>query len=163
MKYYEVGKIINTHGIKGDLKIDSYSNLDRFKKGNYIYIGEEKEKFEIFTNRTSKGFEYISLKGYLDINLVLKYKGKLVYIDETQLGDLEEDEYFYHDLIGLEVYNEDNLYRGIVVGIRELPQGDLLEVEKKDRKIALIPFRKEFVLDVNEKIIIHEIEGLIWK
>ncbi len=161
MKYYEVGKIINTHGIKGDLKIDSYSNLDRFKKGNYIYIGEEKEKFEIFTNRTSKGFEYISLKGYLDINLVLKYKGKLVYIDETQLGDLEEDEYFYHDLIGLEVYNEDNLYRGIVVGIRELPQGDLLEVEKKDRKIALIPFRKEFVLDVNEKIIIHEIEGLI--
>ena len=163
MKYYEVGKIINTHGIKGDLKIDSYSNLDRFKKGNYIYIGEEKEKFEIFTNRTSKGFEYISLKGYLDINLVLKYKGKLVYIDETQLGDLEEDEYFYHDLIGLEVYNEDNLYRGIVVGIRELPQGDLLEVEKKDSKIALIPFRKEFVLDVNEKIIIHEIEGLIWK
>lgn len=161
MKYYEVGKIINTHGIKGDLKIDSYSNLDRFKKGNYIYIGEEKEKFEIFTNRTSKGFEYISLKGYLDINLVLKYKGKLVYIDETQLGDLEEDEYFYHDLIGLEVYNEDNLYRGIVVGIRELPQGDLLEVEKKDSKIALIPFRKEFVLDVNEKIIIHEIEGLI--
>ena len=163
MKYYEVGKIINTHGIKGDLKIDSYSNLDRFKKGNYIYIGEEKERFEIFTNRTSKGFEYISLKGYLDINLVLKYKGKLVYIDETQLGDLEEDEYFYHDLIGLEVYNEDNLYRGIVVGIRELPQGDLLEVEKKDSKIALIPFRKEFVLDVNEKIIIHEIEGLIWK
>ncbi len=161
MKYYEVGKIINTHGIKGDLKIDSYSNLDRFKKGNYIYIGEEKERFEIFTNRTSKGFEYISLKGYLDINLVLKYKGKLVYIDETQLGDLEEDEYFYHDLIGLEVYNEDNLYRGIVVGIRELPQGDLLEVEKKDKKIALIPFRKEFVLDINEKIIIHEIEGLI--
>lgn len=160
MKYIDVGKIVNTHGIKGELKIDSYSDLDRFSKGKVLYVGKDLIEVKIRSNRSDKGFEYVYLVGYDDINQVLPFKGQLVQIKETELGNREEDEFFFSELKGLEVYNEQGEYRGKVVWIRDVPQGQLLEVDT-GKRIALIPFRKEFVLDVSDKIIIHEIEGLI--
>lgn len=161
MEFFEVGRIINTHGLKGEVKIESYSSLDRFNKGNKVYI--ENKEYTIKSNRKDKGFEYVVFEKYEDINLILFMKGKSVFIDKSKLEDLEEDEYYYHDLIGLPVYNEDNKLLGKVKDIREVPQGELLVVEKLDsKKTGLIPFRKEFVVSVTkESIIIHEIEGLI--
>ena len=86
-----------------------------------------------------------------------------IYVSELDRNDeLEENEYYYSDLIGLEVVNQNNEKRGVVLEIRELPQADYLVVNYNGKKV-LVPFIPEFVVDVNDKIIVNEIEGLFWK
>ncbi len=161
MNYIEVGKIVNTHALKGEVKIKSYSNMDRFNKGNILYLGESHIEVRIKTHRVKENFDYVVFENYEDINLIEPYKNKLLYIKETDLEELEENEYYIKDLIGLKVYNEDKVYIGTVKNVSEYPANFMLEVLKDDGKIALIPFRKEFVLEVKDVIIIHEIEGLV--
>ena len=161
MKYIEVGKIVNTHALKGEVKIKSYSNMDRFNIGNILYLGESHIEVKVKTHRVKDNFEYVVFENYEDINLIEPYKNKFLYIKETDLEVLDEDEYYIKDLIGLKVYNENKEYKGIVKNVSEYPANFMLEVEKEDKKIALIPFRKEFVIEVSDIIIIHEIEGLI--
>ena len=163
MEYLEVGKIVNTHALKGEVKIKSYSSQDRFKENNILYLGNDKIEVKIKSHRFKEGFHYCVFYNFEDINLILPYKNKFLYIKESDLEPLEEDEYYIKDLIGLKVYNEDKKYIGIVKEVSEYPSNFMLEILKEDNKIALVPFRKEFVLEVSDIIIIHEIEGLIWK
>ena len=161
MNYIEVGKIVNTHALKGEVKIKSYSNLDRFKVGNTLYLGENYIIVKVKTHRVKEGFDYVTFENYEDINLILPYKNKSLYIKESDLEPLEENEYYIKDLINLKVYNEESKFIGIVKNVVEYPANYMLEIEKEDKKIALVPFRKEFIIEVSDKIVIHEIEGLI--
>ncbi len=161
MEYIEVGKIVNTHALKGEIKIKSYTNNDRFKVGNTLYLSNDYIEVKIKSHRVKDNFDYIVLEGYEDINLIEPFKNKFLYIKEDQLEELEENEYYIKDLLNLKVYNEDKKYIGIVKRVTEYPSNFMLEIEKEDKKIALVPFRKEFVLSVSDSIIIHEIEGLI--
>ena len=89
-----VGKIVNTHGLKGEIRILSDFEYKEkvFVPGMTIYIGRKKEKEEIVTYRHHKNFEMITMKGYTDINEVLRYKGLYVYVLREDLS-LKEDEY----------------------------------------------------------------------
>lgn len=163
MKYYRVGVIFNTHGLKGDLKIKEYSDFDRFQKGKRLYINYRDEYKEVIVKQKSEYGQNILVRfeGLEDINLVEKYKGSTVYISEEDQGELEDGEYYYHELIGLEVVNDRADHRGYCVDVREVPQGHLLVVKKDDGKNALVPFRDEFIQKVTkERIIVKEIEGL---
>ena len=87
MNYILIGKIVNTHGIKGELRIISdFPYKDRVFKNNFnIYIGKDKINEVINTYRHHKIFDMITLKNYNNINEVLKYKGSLVYINRLDL------------------------------------------------------------------------------
>lgn len=163
MKYIEIGKIQNTHGLRGELKIKSYTDFDRFEKGNYVYVlyNGQYLKMTISSKRDNNDLILVAFKDHLDINLVEKYKGCLVFIDETQQEELDEDEYYIEDLIGLECYNQNDNYIGKVIKVRELPQGYILEIKREGKKNGLVPFVDEFILEVDDKIIINEIEGLL--
>lgn len=163
MGYIEVGRIVNTHALKGEVKIKSFSNMNRFEKGNTLYLSDNYIEVKVKSHRVKDNIDYIILEGYEDINLILPYKNKSLYIKEEDLEELDENEYYIKDLLDLKVYNEDNKYIGVVKNVTEYPANFMLEIEKEDKKIALVPFRKEFVKEVSDKIIIHEIEGLIWK
>ncbi len=163
MKYYRVGVIMNTHGLKGDLKVKVYSDFDRFIKGNRLYINYKDEYLPVIVKQKSEyGMNILTrFENLEDINLVEKYKGSTIYISEEDQGTLEDGEYYYHELIGLEVINDRADHRGVCIEVREVPQGHLLVVKKDDGKNALIPFRKEFIQGVTkERIIVKEIEGL---
>ena len=161
MSYIEVGKIVNTHGLKGEVKIKSYSNMNRFDIGHTLYLGSEYIELKVKSHREKDGFDYCVFVGYEDINLIEQYKNKLLYIKESDLEPLDENEYYIKDLIGKKVYNESNELIGTVKYVSEYPANYMLEIEKEDKKIALVPFRKEFVISVSDIIIIHEIEGLV--
>ena len=161
MDYIEVGKIVNTHALKGEVKIKSSTTFDRFKENNSLYLGDDKILVKVKKHRKDENFDYCIFYDYEDINLILPYKNKSLYIKESDLEALDEDEYYIKDLIGKKVYNEANTFIGIVRYVSEYPANYMLEVEKENKKIVLIPFRKEFVISVNENIIIHEIEGLV--
>lgn len=163
MDYLVVGTIQNTHGLKGTLKIKSNSDFDRFVKGNVLYIKYKNEFIRVVVNAASETptVMLVSFEGLLDINLVEKYKGCEIVIDKNDLDELDEGEYYYYELVGLDVYNQDNQLRGTVTGILELPQGISLEVDVNG-KTRTIPFVDAFIKEVtDDKIFINEIEGLL--
>ena len=163
MKYIIIGKIVNTHGIKGELRLlSSFKYKEKvFKKDMKIYIGKKKEEEVIDSYRKHKSFDMICLKGYSNINEVLKYKGLYAFINKEDLV-LELDEYLDEDLIDLEVFiNNDK--KGIVTNIVRYPNNSLIEVTNNDKKY-LIPNNKNIIESIdltNKKIIIKDIKGLI--
>ena len=163
MNYICRGKIVNTHGIKGEVRLLSnfkYKNKV-FKKGMLIYIGKNKEKEVIFSYRPHKQFDMITMEGYININQVLKYKGMKVYINKEDLI-LKEDEYLDEDLIGLDVMINNKVV-GVVKNIEKYPQQNLILV-KNSKKEFLIPYVSDIIEEINfEKryISIQDIKGLV--
>lgn len=163
-EYIFIGKIVNTHGIKGELRIISdftYKNKV-FLENRRIYIGDAKEEEVIVTYRHHKMFEMITLKGYNNINQVLKYKNKKVYIKKNDIF-LEDGEYLEEDLIDLSVvFNNEEV--GRVMAITNTGNNHkILEVMTKSKKI-LIPFHEDFIkkIDVANKLLeVELIEGMI--
>lgn len=154
--YIYAGKIVNTHGIKGEVRIISDINYKEliFKKGNNLYIGDNKFKEEINTYRIHKNFDMITFVNINDINDVLKYKGENIYIKKDEINMAG---YFNEELIGMEVYT-DHLIGKVVEIIKN--NNDILVVE--GRKKYLIPNIDVFINKIdNNKIYINEIEGLI--
>ncbi len=164
MNYYKCGHIMTTHGLKGDLKIKNLSDFERFKKGNQLYILHNDEYIPVIVNKVStyKGDTLlVSFKDLLDINLVEKYHSDDIYVSDIEREDDELDgDYYYSDLVGKNVVNQNGDARGKVLEIKELPQCDYLVVQYNGKN-SLVPFIDEFVLDVTDNdIVINEIEGL---
>ena len=167
MEYVEVGKIVSTHGIKGEVKVYSDSDFkeERFKRGNTLYLKENNTYNPIVINsyREHKNMSLITFNDYKNINDVLKFINLIVYIKKDDLPVLEEGHY-YAELIGLEVYNMRNDYIGVVEDIRVVPQGGIIEIKRENGKFSLVPYVDEFVHEIdleNNKMIITPIEGLL--
>ena len=160
---YIVGKIVNTHGIKGEVKIINLSDFNRFSIGKKVLYGDNKKvsELKITEVREHKGHLLVMFEGFKNINEVLFLKGKDLYSLEKE--DVEEDNSFYYDeLIGKIAITDKGELIGEVVSLMEVPQGHILEILKANGKKALVPFRKEFVSEVTKKnIVIIPIEGLI--
>ena len=165
MKYYMCGHIMTTHGINGDLKVKSYSDFDRFYKGARLFILHGKDYIEVKVIRATAFGNYLLVRfeNLEDINLVEKYHSDDIYVSELdRKDDLDEGEFYYSDLIGKRVINQDGIDRGVVEDIREMPHAKYLAVRYND-KIHLVPFIDEFIGDVTDTIVVKEIEGLFWK
>lgn len=161
MEYINIGKIVTTHGIKGELKIISNFEYKKeaFKVGNNIYIGKEKIEEVIQSYRVHKNYDMVTFKGYNNINQVLKYKNNQVFMNKE---DLKKVGYLDTDYIGLEVYMNDKMI-GRIKNVIKIPNNSLFEVEN-DEKEFYIPNNKDLIekIDIeNKKIFIKYIEGLI--
>ncbi|CDA60194.1 ribosome maturation factor RimM [Clostridium sp. CAG:524] len=155
MKYIFIGRIVNTHALKGEVRIVSdFEFKDRiFKENTLLYIGENKDKEIIETYRKHKQFDMVKFKGIDYINDVLKYKGSKVYIDESILN-LKDDEILISELINMDVYN-DNKYVGRITEYRSDNGNNMLRVNNK-----LIPYNKDFITKIdkeNKSIYFHDI------
>ncbi|ERJ13494.1 ribosome maturation factor RimM [Haloplasma contractile] len=164
--YLYVGKIANTHGLKGELKIKSDTDFkeERYKTGSKLYLssGDEMIELEVATHRVHKNYDLVKFKGLDNINDVEQYKGCTVHVHESQLDELDDGDYYYNDLIGSAVYGND--YIGIVKDVLNHGASDLLVIKRESKKEVMIPFVEEFVetVDLEKKEIkINEIEGLI--
>ena len=166
MEFVLIGKIINTFGIKGELKVDSYTDFEteRFAKGSRIYIGEDHLPFTVRSFRFHKGFLLLQLKDHEDINLVEKYKNRFLYKSREDIRPLPEGEYYFSDIRGLEVY-VDGEHVGKVLDMEEGTAHNNMRIRKeKDGKEYLVPFLPVFVEKVdteNGRIDIVRMEGLL--
>lgn len=152
--YICVGKIINTFGIKGELKIVSdFEYKDKiFTKEFPIYIGELKTKELVSTYRVHKSYDLIVFNGYTNINEVLKYKSNKIYIKREDLN-LSDEEYLLQDLIGFKVIDNSNVI-GVIIDYEKTTNNILLKV--KGKKTFYIPKYSSYVekIDLNNKEII---------
>ena len=131
---YEIGKILKTHGIKGDLLVESRSDFNRFEVGKKVYLNlEGKIDLTISTIRQSNKGLIIRFKGFNDINLVDKFRGLLLYSDEEPI--LEDNEFHYGEVIGKEVYNQYGQLIGVVSDIMQVPQGHILRIKQKQKNV----------------------------
>ena len=160
-----IGKIINTHGLKGELKIEPLtSNIKRFSDLDRVFVGKDLEIFDVKKVRYAKDFVYLTFVDNEDIDSALKLKTKNIYIPNEERIDLPDDEFFISDLIGKDVYDLDKKYVGVVKDIYEYPANDVLVIEVKKGNEIQIPFVKEFIKSINEVIVVDLIEGMvIWK
>ncbi len=157
-----IGKIINTHGLKGELKIEPLtSNIKRFSDLDRVFVGKDLEIFDVKKVRYAKDFVYLTFVDNEDIDSALKLKTKNIYIPNEERIDLPDDEFFISDLIGKDVYDLDKKYVGVVKDIYEYPANDVLVIEVKKGNEIQIPFVKEFIKSINEVIVVDLIEGMV--
>ena len=163
MNYYKCGHIMTTHGLKGTLKVKNLSDFDRFYKNSRLYIFYKDEYIEVNVKSVSNQDDHllVTFKDLEDINLVEKYRNTDIYVSELdRVNELDDNEYYYSDLVGKKIINQNGDLRGIVKEIREYPVCHYLVTNYNDKDI-LIPFQEKFIKEVNDdSIIIDEIEGL---
>lgn len=155
---------MTTKGLKGEVKVKAFTNLQeqRFQEGNIVYIesGSQYLPLQVKNHKSMRNFELLVFKDFEDINKIEKYQGYNLYAISNDEVVLEDNEYMVDTLIGLPVYQNDIL-KGKVKDIVNYPQGDYLLVAT-DNGENLIPFRDEFIIEVNEeKIVVIDMEGLI--
>lgn len=159
MEYVCIGKLVNTHGIKGEVKLlSNFEYKDKaFVVGMNFYIGEDKEKVTVNSYRHHKVFDMVTFKEYNYINDVLKFKNKLVYVLKPDLA-LDNNSILDRDYIGMNAY-----YEGVLIG----KVNDI--INNNGYKLMLIgtkfvPFNKEFISSVSvtkKELILKNVEGLL--
>lgn len=156
-----IGKVITTHGIKGEIRIksDIEGKSDFFKIGNVLMIGSD--SLTITSYRVHKGYDMVTFEGINDINQVLKYRGLLVYIDRDSIK-LTNKEYVITDLIDLNVYYSDD-FCGKIKDYMYNNNYYLLEVVNGNKHFY-IPYNDNFIESINleeGKLVAKNIKDLI--
>ena len=167
-KFISIGKILNFHGIKGEVKVGYTKGNEDFLASLqcvYIKIGSDFSKLNIENLRFHKQFALIKFKEINNVNQVEKIKGLNIFSQiDLARNSLKKDEYLFSDLEGSKVYNQFDDFVGIVERIGETAASNILAIKLPSGKTALVPFVNELVPDVdikNKKILINQIEGLI--
>jgi 16S rRNA processing protein RimM len=160
MNLIYIGKLVNTHGIKGEVRLISNFKYKEevFKIGNIIYINNK--EYKINSYRVHKMFDMITLDGYSNINEVLKYKGERVYFLRSDLS-LKNNEYILDDIIGFDII-EDEKNLGKIIDFMYNKSNTLLVIE--GIKKFYIPFVDNFIIKVdlkNKKILTRNAKDLI--
>jgi len=164
MEMYLIGKIVNTHGLKGLMRFEYYlKDPLKMKLLSEIYLGDDAEKYRIIKVKSGKKL-LLSIEGIDSIEDAEVLKNKKIYIsnDEKKLLIEDKDEYFIEDIIGMKVYNDKMEFLGKITKIHQTGKNDIYQLDNDDKK--LIPASKEFIkkIDIKNKYIIVElIEGLI--
>lgn len=153
METLTVGKIVNTHGIKGELRIvPSTDDVNRFKKFESIYIDcKGLREYNIEGVRFHKKFVLIKFKGVNSIEEGEIFKNCFVKIDKQTAEPLDDDEYYINDLYGLSVNTEDGRFLGVLDDVLFGKANDVYVVEREDGQKAplLIPAIKSCVLNID--------------
>ncbi len=165
----EIGKIVNTHGVKGEFKvIPSTDDTKRFDLLKSIFVETKNGlvEFPITSVRYMKNFVLLKLENIDDMTEAEKYKPSLLKIPKEDALPLEEDEYYVGDLYNMSVVTEDGEVLGVITEVLFTGSNDVYMIKDKGNpasKELLIPAIKECILkvDMEAKIMtVHLLEGL---
>ncbi len=151
--FLTIGKIVNAHGVEGAVKVYSYAgSLSAFVPGNMILVKNtvnSSEKFyRIKRSALHSRFVLLTLEGIDSRNLADDLKGCELLIKRTELPELEENTYFWEDIIGLSVYTADDVFLGRIESIIETGSNDVYVV-KDGKNEVLVPAMESVVLKID--------------
>lgn len=160
---FEIGQIVNTFGIRGEVKIIPYTDdIKQFKIIKIIYI--KNKSVDVESVKFHKNFIILKLKGIETVNDAEMLRGEMISVNRSN-KKLPQNTYYIADLIGLKVYSdENNEYIGKVKDIYNTGANDIYVVENNESKDILLPAIKEVIKEIdleNSKIIVHILKGLI--
>lgn len=168
-EYLNVGKIVNTHGIRGEVRVISQTDfaLERYQPGKMLMLFRENQApltLTIDTYRRHKNFDLLSFEGYPSINQVESFRDGILKVAKEDRIELAENEFYYYEIIGAEVVTEEGKVIGKVKEILSPGANDVWVVQRKGKKDALLPYIDSVIkeVDVTAQTIIVEIpEGLL--
>lgn len=153
MDYYNVGKIVNTHGIRGEVRVLATTDFinERFAKGKILYLQRDNEPLEltIESARQHKGFVLVKFAGYDDINAVQGFRDHELMVSSNDQQDLEDGQYYYHQIIGLAVQTLDGHKLGTIKEILSPGANDVWVVERLEKKDLLLPVIDDVIKNVD--------------
>lgn len=170
-EYITVGKLVNTHGLKGEVRIWPETDFpeERFKKGKSLYLfapGQaEPIQLTISSVKPYKNMYNMTFKGIDSIHQVEKWKGGLLKVNKEDRIPLGEGEFYFRDIVGCQVFSQENgECLGEVTEILQPGANDVWVIKRPNGKEALIPYIDDVVkkVDVKEKtVIIYPMPGLL--
>lgn len=166
-EFFEIGQIVNTHGVKGHVKVKPFTDdATQFETLGKILVVKNKDtiEMEIEEVKYHKDMVLLKLKGVDDMTAAEHYKGCYIKIHRSQARELEEGRYFIADIIGSDVYTDDDKYLGKVDDIYNTGSNDIYVVKDELGKQILLPGIKDVVLNIdieNQKVTVHLLKGLV--
>ena len=162
----KVGVITTTHGVRGEVKVFPTTDAERFMELEYVILdtGREKRELTIQNVKFFKNLVILKFEGIDNINDIEKYKGKELWVPREEAQELDEDEYYIGDLIGMDVLLEDGTLFGSLKDVMETGANDVYVVETEEGKEVLLPAIHDCIMDVDiEKnaMTIHLMKGLL--
>ena len=158
-QFLEAGKIINTHGIRGDVKIQPWTDSPKFLTGfKVIYIDDTPVR--VISARQHKDFVIMQLEGIDNINVAMTIKNKVIQINRDDAG-LSDGSFFLQDLIGTKAVTVAGEDVGVITDILTLPSGNVYVISGSNEH--LVPAVPEFIKEVNipeNYIKVNLIEGM---
>lgn len=168
MEYVTLGRIVNVRGLKGEMKVKSFTDFarQRYQVGNELLLANEENKDAIKVH-VEKYVEvgdlgYVIFAEISDVDTANQYRNYLIKYAVEKLEKLEKDTYYYHQLIGLKVYMN-GVCKGEVIKLRDDTAQKSLVVIMPSGKKEVVPFVKAFIAKVdidNKRIDVHNWEGL---
>lgn len=166
-KYFRVGVIANTHGIRGEVKVyPTTDDINRFKKLKKCILDTGKEYIDLNVESVKffKNMVILKFKEYNNINDIECYKGKDILVSRDNAVKLEKGEYYIADILGAKVILEDGSEFGVLEDVMQTGANDVYIVKTLDNKEVLLPKIDECVkkLDIENKIVtVHIMKGLL--
>ena len=166
MDYLEVGKIINTHGLKGEVKVMSWTDFpEDFEKLEYVIAKKRsgEEQLNIKSIKYQKNNLNIKFDGIDSIEQAELYKNTVLTVPKDALGELPEGVYYIADLIGCTVYETSGNEIGILNDVFSTGSNDVYDIKRNGMKNLYVPIIDGVIEDVdteNKKIIINIPEGM---
>lgn len=160
-----IGRITGAHGIRGEVKLAPYGPLEDVQWGTVYIAGQGKalESRKVLSSRMHKGAYLVFLEGVTDRNAAETYSGLEVFVHKSALPEAGEDEYYYSDLVGMEVFTEEGKFIGRVDNVFATGGNDVLEVSGPFGEV-LIPAIESVIIRIEpekRKITVRLMEGLL--
>lgn len=165
--YLRVGVIASTHGLKGEVKVfPTTDDPQRFLELKKVLLdtGHEYRPLEVAGVKFFKNQVILKFREFQDINEVEQYKGKDLLVTRDQAVPLMENENFITDLIGMEVYTDEDKCLGILTDVLQTGANDVYAVKTDGGKEVLLPAIPSCILKVNveeARMTVHILEGLL--
>ncbi|MGN0203263.1 MAG: ribosome maturation factor RimM [Coprococcus sp.] len=166
-KYLRVGVISSTHGVRGEAKIyPTTDDVARFKKLKTCLLdtGKEYKELHIESVKFFKQMVILKFREFGSIDDLMPYKGRDLLVTRDQAVELEEDEYFICDLIGLRVVTDEGEDFGELTEVMQTGANDVYVVKRPDGREVLLPVIRDCILDVDlekQQVTAHIMPGLL--
>jgi 16S rRNA processing protein RimM len=166
MDLFALGEIVKTRGLRGCLKVLCYVETKNiFSDLTFVYIEQpsgQKNRFEIKKIDVSGNILFIELDGIPDVESAKALVGRKVFLPADMQEKLPEGEYYWRDIIGLDVYSEDDQYIGKIESVFATGSNDVYVCKQAEREI-LLPAIADVIrkIDINRRVmIVRLLEGL---
>ncbi|WP_295728197.1 ribosome maturation factor RimM [uncultured Limosilactobacillus sp.] len=165
--YYHVGKIVNTHGIRGEVKVVPITDFvdERFGVGSRLVI-EKNDQYlpvTVASARHHKGTELVKFENLDNIDEAEKFRNCFISVSEEQQAQLEDGQYYYHQIIGLDVVTVDGRHLGKIKEIMSPGANDVWVVQRTNQRDLLLPVIKDVIkkVDLDQQMVtVKLLEGL---
>jgi len=166
-EFIVIGKVVSTQGNKGEVNVLPLTDsINRFKKLDTVFLGNNHGKtiIDIEKIRIRKDMVILKVKDIENIEEAKTIVGSFLEVERKNAVKLSKDTYFIFEIIGLEVYDENNLFLGKVENVISTGSNDVYIVKGKNKQELFIPAIREVVKDINlekKRITIKIVDGLI--